>query len=117
MDITTVLQGLLSPALQATTSKQITTIINMLIALVPYAIQEGKIVLQVAQNIIAALSANPNTTADQLATVKALDAQCDAANDAAVAAYLANHPATSTGTTSAGTTAIATDPQTAAAVS
>lgn len=74
-------------------SRLVTTILNALIQLVPIAIQEAQDILPAIKNIIAALSANPATTTAQLATLQALDAQVDAAFEAAVAAYLANHPA------------------------
>lgn len=70
-------------------SKVVNTILNALIQLVPVAIKEAQEVLPAIQNIINALSANPATTEQQLATLKALDAQVDAAFEAAVADYLA----------------------------
>lgn len=74
-------------------SKVVTTILTALIQLVPIVIQEASDILPAIKNIIAALSANPAATADQLKTLQALDAQVDAAFEAQVAAYLANHPA------------------------
>jgi hypothetical protein len=80
-------------------SKIVTTIITALIQLVPIAVQEAQDILPAIRNIIAALSANPATTADQLAALKTLDAQVDAAFEDAVTAYLANHPAPANPTT------------------
>jgi hypothetical protein len=74
-------------------SKAVTTIIGTLIQLVPIVIKEAQEVLPAIRNIIAALSANPATTDEQLATLKALDADVDAAFEDAVTAYLTNHPA------------------------
>ena len=64
-------------------------IIAALVALIPTVIQEAKDLLPAVKNIIAALSANPATTADQLAALDALDAQVDAAFEAAAAAATA----------------------------
>lgn len=55
------------------------TIINALIQIIPVIQQEVADVTPAIKNIISALSANPATTADQLATLQALDAQVDAA--------------------------------------
>lgn len=91
--IATVLQTILAIIPQLTDSKGINKVVTMLIQIVPIAVQEAKDLLPMIQNIIAALSAKDGVTPDQLAALKALDAQVDAAFDAAVAAYLANHPA------------------------
>ncbi|TAM98234.1 MAG: hypothetical protein EPN45_17985 [Rhizobiaceae bacterium] len=77
-------------------SKIVTTILTALIQLVPIVIHEASDILPAIKNIIAALSASPAATADQLAALKALDAQVDAAFEAQVAAYLANHPVPAT---------------------
>jgi len=70
----------------------VNTILSALIQLVPIVISEAQELLVPVRNIIAALQANPATTADQQAALKALDAQVDAAFESAVTAYLANHP-------------------------
>jgi hypothetical protein len=57
----------------------ITTLTNML----PFIIQEIEVLVTPVKNIIAALSANPATTASQLAELQTLDAQVDEAFDAA----------------------------------
>lgn len=75
-------------------SAAIASIISTLEQIIPVIGQEINDLAQPVKNIIAALSANPDTTADQLAALQALDAQVDAAFDAAVAAYAANHPET-----------------------
>jgi hypothetical protein len=64
----------------------IDTIIAELIKLLPVVIQGAQALIGPIQNIIAALSANPATTADQLATLQALDKQCDTAFEAAATA-------------------------------
>lgn len=69
-----------------TTSATVQNIVNALVAILPAIVQEAEDLVPVVKNIIAALSANPAATADQLATLQALDAQCDAAFDTAAAA-------------------------------
>ena len=64
----------------------IDTIITELVKLLPVVTQGAQALLGPIQNIIAALSANPATTADQLATLQALDKQCDDAFEAAALA-------------------------------
>ena len=64
----------------------ITSIVNALIQLIPTLVQEYEDLVPIVKNIIASLSANPATTADQLATLKALDAQVDADFEAAATA-------------------------------
>ena len=64
-------------------------VVATLVALIPTIVQEAKDLLPAVKNIIAALSANPATTADQLAALDALNAQVDAAFEAAAAAATA----------------------------
>lgn len=92
----TLLQTILSLIPQITNSKSINTIVAALIQIIPVAVQEASDLLGPIRNIIAVLSASDGATADQLATLKALDAQVDAAYDAALAAYLMAHPANPT---------------------
>lgn len=61
----------------------IANIVSTLEQLVPVLIQEYQAVLPAVKNIIAALSANPASTTDQLNTLKQLDAQVDASFEAA----------------------------------
>jgi len=91
--IANTLQVILSIVPSLTSSASINKVIATLINLIPVIEQEAKDLLGPIQNIIAALSANSAATADQLATLKALDTQVDAAFANAVSAYLANHPA------------------------
>ncbi|HXP63984.1 MAG TPA: hypothetical protein VN815_00800 [Steroidobacteraceae bacterium] len=63
----------------------IDSIINTLEGFLPFIIQEVEALYQPVKNIIAALSANPATTASQLAALQAQEAQIDAAFDAAAA--------------------------------
>jgi len=64
----------------------IAQIVSTLVSLVPTLVQEYKDLVGPVRNIIAALSANPATTADQLATLQALDAKVDADFEAAASA-------------------------------
>jgi hypothetical protein len=77
-----------------TNSKQISGVVTFLEQIIPVVVQEAQDLLQPIQNIIAALSANPAATSDQLAALTTLDAQVDAAFEAAATAYQAAHPAT-----------------------
>lgn len=63
----------------STAASTITSIITALTNLIPLIVDEVETVVPAIKNIIAALSANPATTADQLAQLKTLDAQVDAA--------------------------------------
>lgn len=84
--------GQLLPAVGASSSG-IQNIINALVAIVPALIQEAMDMVPIVQNIIAALKNNPATNAAQMVTLNDLDAQCDAAFEAAVTASEANDPA------------------------
>ena len=64
----------------------ITSIVNALIQLVPTLVKEYEDLVPIVKNIIAALSANPAATADQLKTLQTLDAQVDADFEAAATA-------------------------------
>lgn len=76
------LLGQLVP-LVGSNSTLISTIIETLIAVIPQIVNEVETLIPPIKNIIAALSANPATTAEQLATLQALDQQCDQAFEAA----------------------------------
>jgi hypothetical protein len=60
-------------------------VINALTTMLPFIIQEVEALVTPVKNIIAALSANPATTAAQLTQLEALDASVDTAFDAAAA--------------------------------
>lgn len=62
----------------------VTTIINTLVQIIPVLIQESQDVLPEVKNIIAVLKDDPATTQEQFSQLAALDAQVDAAFDAAV---------------------------------
>jgi phage-related minor tail protein len=83
--------GQLLPAVGAS-SPAIQTIINALVAIVPALIQEAVDMVPIVKNIIAALQNNPATTAAQMVTLYALDAQCDAAFEDAMAKSEASDP-------------------------
>lgn len=80
-------------------SSTITAIINALVQIIPVLVQEVEDVVPMVKNIIAALSANPAATADQLATLQTLDAQVDAAFEAAATAAQAEDAAAGNTTT------------------
>lgn len=79
------LLGQLVP-LVGTNSSLITAIINGLIQIIPLITDEVQDLIPPIKNIIASLSSNPATDAEQLATLQALDLQVDAAFDAAATA-------------------------------
>jgi hypothetical protein len=85
----TTLLSLISNLLPLLTSSAnanlIGSIISTLEQFLPFIVDEISSLYQPVKNIIAALSANPATTAAQLATLQALDTQADAAFDAAAA--------------------------------
>ncbi len=80
-----------APALSS--SSVIQSVINILTQILPVAIKEVQDVTPAIKNIIAALSTNPATTADQLATLKALDTLTDANFEAAATKALAEDAA------------------------
>jgi hypothetical protein len=63
----------------------IESIISTLTNIMPFVVQEVETLVPVVKNIIAALQSSPATTESQLAALKALDQQADAAFDAAAA--------------------------------
>lgn len=69
----------------ADTTSAINGVINIIEKLMPLIVDEISAVYQSTKNIIAALSANPATTAEQAATLAQFDAQVDAAFEAAAA--------------------------------
>ena len=69
----------------AYTTNAINGVIGIIEKLMPLIVDEISAVYQSAKNIIAALSANPATTAEQAATLAQFDAQVDAAFEAAAA--------------------------------
>ena len=69
----------LLPVLSGSDATLIASIINVLEKWVPLIITGVEELYQPVKNIIAALSANPATTADQLVTLQSLDAQVEAA--------------------------------------
>lgn len=76
----------------ATTGSQIGNVISMLETWLPIVAKEATDLITPIKNIIGALSSGSAVTADQLAALQALDAQADAAFDAALAAYNAANP-------------------------
>jgi hypothetical protein len=64
----------------------VSPILAILGQVVPVVVQEAQDLAPIVKNIIAALKNDPTATADELATLDALDAQVDAAFEAAAAA-------------------------------
>src|SRR6185437_15815234 len=77
------LQALLPEISAAST---VAKIIGYLVELIPIVVKVAQDVLPEIKNIIAALQSNSATTPDQLTQLAALDAQVDAAFDAAATA-------------------------------
>ncbi len=73
-----------SPALS--NSQQVQGIITALVQIIPVLVKEFQDLVPMVKNIIAALSENPATTDQQLATLKELDAKVDADFEAAAQA-------------------------------
>lgn len=83
------MQTLLSLIPLITSSAKINEIIAQLINIIPVALQEAQDVVPLIRNIISALSNSGAVTPDQVAALKALDAEIDASYAAALTAYLA----------------------------
>ena len=81
--ILAMIQALLPAITSSANTAMIDGIIGALTNMLPFIIQEVETLVAPVKNIIAALSATPATTADQLAQLQALDAQVDSAFDAA----------------------------------
>ena len=91
----TVLLGFLTELSNLTTdTSTIGRIIKQLIGIIPWLEQEFASVVPAVNGVIAALQSNPATTPQQMAVLQALDAQDDAAFEAAVTAYNAANPTT-----------------------
>lgn len=83
--ILALIEQLLPAITSAANTSLIDTIITALTNMLPFIIQEATSLVTPVKNIIAALSANPATTAAQLLQLQTLDTQVDAAFDAAAA--------------------------------
>jgi hypothetical protein len=83
------------PLLGSSQASLIASIIDALTKWLPLIIQEVAALYQPVKNIIAALSANAATTADQLATLQQLDAQVDTAFEAIASQVDPDAPAAS----------------------
>lgn len=89
--ITAVIQLVAGLAPLITKSEAVSQVIDLITQLLPVVIQEGMDLLQPIKNIIAAVTGSA-TTPEQLKALADLDAQVDAAFEAAAAAYIAAHP-------------------------
>lgn len=86
------LLGQLIPVI-GTASPLVVQILNTLVAVVPVLVKEYIDLLPAVKNIIAALKADPATTAEQMAALEALDQQVDQAFEAAATAAQAEDDA------------------------
>jgi len=84
--ILSMIEALLPAITSSANASLIGSIITALTNMLPFIIQEVEALVGPVKNIIAALSANPATTAAQLTTLQTLDVQVDAAFEAAAAA-------------------------------
>jgi hypothetical protein len=76
----------LLPILSTSAASTVAAVINALLQIIPVVVQEATDLIQPIKNVIAALSANPASTADQMKTLQTLDKQCDDAFEAAAVA-------------------------------
>lgn len=83
--ILSMIEALLPAITSSANATLIGSIITALTNMLPFIITEVESLVGPVKNIIAALSANPATTAAQLATLQTLDKQVDDAFDAAAA--------------------------------
>lgn len=81
--ILALLEQLLPAITSASNASLINSILDALVKMMPFIIDEVESLITPVKNIIAALSANPATTADQLQQLQALDKQVDDAFDEA----------------------------------
>lgn len=88
--ILTLIEGLL-PTLGVASTSVVAQILVALIQIVPIVAQEATDLIVPIKNIIAALQTSGAVTADQLLQLQDLDAQCDAAFDAAAASTTVKH--------------------------
>lgn len=79
----TLIEGLLPELGVTSASNIISQILAALITIVPIIAQNATNFITPVKNIIAALQASGNVTPDQITALQQLDAQCDAAFDAA----------------------------------
>lgn len=87
--LTTILTLLAQIAGVTAETSTITSIINALVSLIPVLVKEYEDLVPIVKNIIAALSVNSATTADQLKTLQDLDAKVDSDFESAAAEALA----------------------------
>ena len=83
--ILSLIEQLLPAILSSTEASTVSSVLTVLTNLLPYIVQEVEALYTPVKNIIAALSANPATTAEQLATLQTLDQQVDSAFEAIAA--------------------------------
>lgn len=85
LTVLSMIESLIPLITSATNAQVIDSIIKALEGILPFVVEEISALVAPVKNIIAALSATPATTAAQAATLATLDAQVDAAFEAAAA--------------------------------
>ncbi|SCB30164.1 hypothetical protein [Rhizobium lusitanum] len=88
----TALNAFLAVIPSISSSTALNKVVAAILSFEPIITQFYAEVKPVIENIIAAVSANPSSTATQLAALKALDLTTDKAFDDAFTAYATNHP-------------------------
>lgn len=81
--ILAMIEQLLPAITSSSNATMIDSILNALSGMLPYIIADIENLYQPVKNVIDALSANPATNAQQLATLQQLDSQADTAFAAA----------------------------------
>jgi hypothetical protein len=87
--LTTILSLISALVPAGTNAALIEKIVAALIQIVPVVVKEYQDLVPIVRNIIAALKADPSTTAAQLEQLQALEVQWDAEFEAAAAAAIA----------------------------
>lgn len=75
--ILTLIEQLLPAITSASNASLISSVLDALVKMMPFIVDEISALATPVKNIIAALSANPATTTDQLAQLQVLDKQVD----------------------------------------
>jgi hypothetical protein len=84
--LTTILSLITALVPMGTNAALIEKIIGALITIIPVVVREYQDLVPIVRNIIAALKADPSTTADQLNQLQQMEVQWDAEFEAAAAA-------------------------------
>lgn len=85
LTVLSLIEGVIPLLTSSANASAVDSIIKLLEEILPYVVAEVEALAAPVKNIIAALSATPATNAAQAAVLATLDAQVDAAFDAAAA--------------------------------